>query len=91
MLASNESPHVSTLVVHIYWGATALPHQGCPVPIHDCQVVTATVSTLTIPLNVECIEFDRNEQSLVNMYRLHSIKVVRVAVRVVWRGDNACE
>ena len=30
-------------------GAAALPHQSCPVAVHDCQVVGLTI-------NVKCIE-----------------------------------
>ena len=33
---------------------TALLHQSCPVAVHDCQVVVATVGTI---LNVESSEF----------------------------------
>ena len=62
-------------------GAAALLHQGCPVPVRDCQVVVATGG---ISFNVKCSELQREDQPLLHFYRLCLLKVVWVVVRVVW-------
>ena len=69
--------------------AAALLHQGCPVAVADCQVVLGTGGT-PCQLNVKCSELQRKDQSLLHLYRLCSLNVVRVVVRIVWGGDFAC-
>ena len=61
--------------------AAALLHQGCPVPVRDCQVVVA----ITVPyVNVKCSELQRKDQSLLHLDRLCPLKIVGVVVGVVW-------
>ena len=49
-LASDQNVDV------IRGGAAALLHQGCPVPVRDCQVVEATGGTTVMGFNVKCSE-----------------------------------
>ena len=62
-------------------GAAALLHQGCPVPVRDCQVVVATGG---MGFNVKCSELQRKDQSLLNLNCLCLIKALWIVVRVVW-------
>ena len=43
----------SNINVSVIVGAAALLHQGCPVTVHDCQVV---VDTGGVRLNIKCSE-----------------------------------
>ena len=62
-------------------GAAALLHQGCPVPVRDCQVVVVTGG---MPFNVKCSELQRKDQSLLHLDRLCLLLTVWVVVGVVW-------
>ena len=57
-------------------GARALLHQGCTVTVHDSQVVVGT--------EVKCRELQKQDESLLDFYRLSVVKVVWVVARVVW-------
>ena len=63
-------------------GAAALLHQGCPVAVRDCQVVVAR--RLEGGFNVKCRELQRQDQSLLNFYRLCHLLVYWVVVGEVW-------
>ena len=63
-------------------GAAALLHQGCPVPVCDCQVVVVT-GGIPLHFNVKCSELQREDQSLLHMDRLCLPEAVWVVVRVV--------
>ena len=69
-------------------GAAALLHQGCPVAVHDCQVI---VGTGGIGLDVERIKLQGDDQSLLNLYSVCPLKVEWIVVGVVWRCDNTCD
>ena len=56
-------------------------HQGCPVPVCDCQVVVVVVAAVC---DLKCSELQREDQSLLDLYRLCLLKVARVVVWVVW-------
>ena len=43
----------SNINISVIVGAAALLHQGCPVTVHDCQVVVVTGG---IGLNIKCSE-----------------------------------
>ena len=62
-------------------GAAALLHQGCPVPVRDCQVVVVTGG---IGFNVKCSELQRKDQSLLHLDRLCLQQAVWIFVREVW-------
>ena len=82
---------ISDQNVAIRGGAAALLHQGCPVPVRDCQVVVGTGGTGgTFVLNVKCSELQWEDQSLLHLYRLRLLEVVRIVVGVVWWGDHTC-
>ena len=61
--------------------ATFLIHQGCPVAVHDSQVVELTVVTA---LNLKCIEVQINDQSLLHLYCFSGVKVAWVLAREPW-------
>ena len=92
---------VSDQNVAIGGGAAALLHQSCPVAVHNCQVVVATnervivilvcrIIIIILSFNVESIKFQGQDQSLLNFYCLCQLKVVRIEVGIVWRGDDTC-
>ena len=64
--------------------AAVLFHQGCPVPVCDCQVVVVVVAAVC---DLKCSELQREDQSLLDLYRLCLLKVARVVVWVVWWAD----
>ena len=62
-------------------GAAALLHQGCPVPVRDCQVIEATGG---MGFNVKCSELQIKDQPPLHLDRLGPLKDVWIVVRVVW-------
>ena len=70
-------------------GAAALLHQGCTVPVRDCQVVVASGSPWKFG-NVKCSELQRKDQSLLHLDCLCLQQPVWIVVRVAWWGDFTC-
>ena len=68
--------------------ATAHVHQGSPVPIRDLDMVACTVVT-TDP-NGKAGELQPQYLPTLHVNRICFLKVRRVVVGVVWRGDNTC-
>ena len=61
--------------------ATAVVHQGCPVPIGDLDIVEFTGG---FPLNSKVGELQPQYLPTLHFYPLGLVKVVRIVVRVVW-------
>ena len=61
--------------------ATAFFHQGCPIAVCDCQVVVATGG---MGFDVIRSELQRQDQSLLHLYRFSVLKVIWIVVGVVW-------
>ena len=71
------------------WGvATAVVHQGCPVPICDLDMVPLTIRS---PPNSKVGELQPQYLSTLHLNCLGLLKVVRVIARVVWWSKNTCK
>ena len=71
--------------------AAAVVHQGCPVPIGDLDKVTwAGDIDRPTSMNSKVCELQPQYLTTLNFYGLRLVKIVRIVVRVVWRGDTTC-
>ena len=69
--------------------ATALVHQGCPVPI--CYLDMVAVGTVGTVINVKTGEIKPQYFPALHLNRFCLCHVRRVELREVWRADNTCE
>ena len=69
-------------------GVAAAPvHQSCPVPICDFDKVSGT--HICHPNSNVGELYPQNFPTL-DLHRLCYIQIIRIPIRVVWRGDNTC-
>ena len=72
--------------------ATAPVHQGCPIPFYDFDKVAWTGGRITVTrINCKASELQPQHLPTLYFYPLRFLEVVRITLRVVWRGDNTCE
>ena len=69
--------------------AAALPHQVCPVPFFDFDIVARAGGRITT-MNFKVGELQPQHLPTLYLYRLCLLKVVRINTGMVWRGDNTC-
>ena len=70
--------------------AAALVHQGCPVPIDDFNKIAWTGVDIITSGNIKVGELQPQYLSACYFYGLRLVKVVRIVVRVVRRGNITC-
>ena len=76
----------------IKWGvATAVVHQGCPIPIDDFDIVAWAGGEITTSPNIKVGELQPQYLTTFHLNAFCLVNQVRIVVRVVWWGDNTCK
>ena len=71
--------------------ATAPVHQGCPVSFYDFDIVAwAAGHIIVTSIKLKAGELQPQQLPTLYLYPICPLKVVRITLRVVWRGDNTC-
>ena len=70
--------------------AAALPHQGGAVAVGDRQVVAVAVEVTEyrVKVDVKGKKFYWQDHSLLHLYQLGFLQLIRIVIRVVGRGDS---
>ena len=74
-------------------GAAAPVHQGCPVPIHDFDVVALAGDRIPrrTSINPKVGELQLKNLPALCLYPLCLLNVARITPRIFWRADNTCD